>query len=148
MKLKQKYNIGKVLSLAGLMMLANACQKEYDVVIDWTWGQGMGWAPSTEAIKNETDKKNVRTVFINFNETNLTNWAPEDFHRGRDTLQTRIDIAPNKVRGMGTIYVNSQNGAHMSDYTEPEISGMALEDSLWFTANGWKVQRLHPSRSK
>lgn len=148
MKFKHKYNIGKTLSLAGLMMLATACNKERDVIIDWTWGQGMGWAPSKEAIKNETDKRNVRTVFINFNETNLTNWAPEDFHRGRDTLQTRIDIAPNKVRGMGTIYVNSQNGAHMPDYTEPEISGMALEDSIWFTANGWKVKRLHPSHSK
>lgn len=148
MKFKQKYKIGKALSLVGLMILANACHKEpYDVVIDWTW-DGHGLAPSKEIIQNEINKKNVNMVFINFNEMNVTNWDPASFHRARDTLQTRLDLAPGRIRGMGTMYVNSLNGAHMPDVNEYMASGMALEDSLWYTANGWKVQRLHPLYTK
>lgn len=146
MKFKQKYNIGKVLSLAGLMMLANACNKERDVIFDGVFDRE--FSPSKEQIKNEIDKKNVRTVFINFNEMNLTGWSPAHFRRARDTLQTRLDIAPGRVRGMGTIYVDSQSGAHMPDVTDTMSGGMALEDSLWYTANGWKVQRLHPEWAK
>lgn len=78
---------------------------------------------------------------------NATNLWPADFHRARDTLQTRLDIAPGRIRGMGTIYVNSAVGAHLPDVTIDTIAGMALEDSLWFTANGWKVQRLRPLNS-
>lgn len=147
MKLKQKYNIGKVLSLAGLMMLANACQKEYDVVIDWNWQDGFGWAPPKEMIQDKINKKNVNTVFINLTSPNSTGYSPWGFHRARDTLQTRLDIAPGRVRGMGTIYVSSQDGAQLPDPLAEDISGMALEDSLWYTANGWKVQRLHPLNS-
>lgn len=147
MKFKQKYNIGKVLSLAGLMMLANACQKEYDVVIDWNWGINMDATAQKEIIHKEINKKNVNMVFLDFGEQNLTNWAPFEFHRARDTLQTCLDIAPGRVRGMGTIYVNSRNGAHLPDPLAEDISGMALEDSLWYTTNGLKVQRLHPLNS-
>ena len=147
MKFKQKYNIGKVLSLAGLMMLANACQKEYDVVIDWNWQDGFGWAPPKEMIQDKINKKNVNTVFINLTSPNSTGYSPWGFHRARDTLQTRLDIAPGRVRGMGTIYVSSQDGAQLPDPLAEDISGMALEDSLWYTANGWKVQRLHPLNS-
>ena len=147
MKFKQKYNIGKVLSLAGLMMLANACQKEHDVVIDWNWKDNLGYAPPKEMIQKEINKKNVNTVFINLTSPNSTGYSPGGFHRARDTLQTRLDIAPGRVRGMGTIYVNSRNGAQLPDPFAEDISGMALEDSLWYTANGWKVQRLHPLNS-
>lgn len=147
MKFKHKYNIGKVLSLAGLMMLANACQKEHDVVIDWNWQDGFGWAPPKEMIQDKINKKNVNTVFINLTSPNSTGYSPWGFHRARDTLQTRLDIAPGRVRGMGTIYVSSQDGAQLPDPLAEDISGMALEDSLWYTANGWKVQRLHPLNS-
>lgn len=126
-----------------------SCQKEpYDVVIDWDWDTCIGLAPSKEVIQKEINKKNVNMVFINFNEMNVTVWDPASFHMARDTLQTRLDIAPDRVRGMGTLYVNSRNGAHMPDVTETITPGMALEDSLWYTTNGWKVQRLHPLKSK
>ena len=147
MKFKQKYNIGKALSLAGLMMLANACQKEYDVVIDWNWEDNLGWVSPKEIIKKEINKKNVNMIFLDFGEQNLTNWAPVDFHSARDTLQPCLDIAPGRIRCMGTIYVNSRNGAHLPDPLAEDISGMALEDSLWYTTNGLKVQRLHPLNS-
>ena len=149
MRFERKYNIGKTLSLAGLMMLANACHKEpYDVVIDWDWDKDVGLAPSKEVIQKEINKKNVNIVFINFNKMNATSLWPAAFHRARDTLQTRLDIAPGRIRGMGTIQVNSAVGAHLPDVTIDTIAGMALEDSLWFTANGWKVQRWQPSRNK
>lgn len=146
MKFKQKYKIGKALSLVGLMILANACHKEpYDVIIDYTWGP----IPTPkEVIQKEINKKDVNMVFLNCGEKNLTNWSPADFHCARDTLQTRLDIAPGRIRGMGTIYVNSAHGAHLSDVNEHLVAGMALEDSIWYTANGWKVQRLHPEWAK
>lgn len=148
-----------VLCLAALMALATACKKDpngtnntneptREVVIDWDWDQCVGLAPSKEMIKNETDKPDVKTVFINFNEMNVTNLSPANFHRARDTLQTRIDINPTKVRGMGTLYVNSINGAHLPNCTEHDISGMSLVDSIWYTAHGWTVQRLHQFHNK
>ena len=148
MKFKHKYNIGKALSLAGLMALATACQKEYDAVIDWNWKDNLGYAPPKEMIKNETDKKNVNTVFINLTSPNSGGYTPWDFRSARDTLQTRLDIAPGRVRGMGTIYVHPRNGAQLPDPADYDICGMSLEDSLWYTANGWKVQRLLMSKTK
>ena len=128
--------------LTGASVITSCYQEPYDVVIDWEWGPT---PTSKEIIQNEINKKNVNTVFLNFGEKNLTHWTPFDFHCARDTLQTRLDIAPGRIRGMGTVYVNSLNGAHLPDPTERLTAGMALEDSLWYTANGWKVQRLNPS---
>jgi len=152
MKLKIPYSIRKslikILPFVATAIMSTACHKEpYDVIIDWTW-DGHGAAPSKEVIQKEINKKHVNMVFINFNETNATGWNPASFHKARDTLQTRLDIAPGRVRGMGTIYVCSDNGAHLPDATELLTAGMALEDSLWYTANGWKVRRLHPKWEK
>lgn len=130
-------------------IMSTACHKEpYDVIIDWDWDTCIGLAPSKEVIQKEINKQNVNIVFINFNEMNVTVWDPASFHMARDTLQTRLDIAPDRVRGMGTLYVNSRNGAHMPDVTEHITPGMALEDSLWYTANGWKVRRLNSKWEK
>lgn len=125
-------------------IMANACQKEHDVIIDYTWGP----VPTPkEVIQKEINKKNVNMVFLNCGEKNATSWSPAHFHQARDTLQTRLDIAPGRIHGMGTIYVNSRNGAHLPDTMAWGIAGMSLGDSLWYTANGWKVQRLHPLNS-
>lgn len=132
------------LSLAGLMMLANACNKERDVIIDWEWGSGLDATAQKEIIRKEINKRNVNRIFLDFGERNLTNWYPAAFHRARDTLQTCIDIAPGRIRGLGTIYVSSTDGAHLPDVTARFPEGMGLVDSLWYTANGWKVQRLNP----
>ncbi|MBQ6736405.1 MAG: hypothetical protein IJQ90_02865 [Alphaproteobacteria bacterium] len=148
MKFKHKYNIGKALSLAGLMMLANACQKEHDVVINWNWKDNLGYAPPKEMIENEINKKNVNSLFINLTSPNSTGYTPWDFRSARDTLQTRLDIAPGRIRGMGIIYVNPDNGAQLPDPADYDICGMSLEDSLWYTANGWKIQRWQPRYNK
>lgn len=129
-------------------IMAASCHKEpYDVVIDWAW-DAQSLASSKKMIQKEINKKNVNMVFLNFGEMNLTSWNPAGFHKARDTLQTRLDIAPGRVRGMGTIYVASDNGAHMPDVTERITPGMALEDSIWYTANGWNVRRLYPQKEK
>lgn len=149
--MKTPYNIRKalikILPFMATAIMASACGKKHDVVIDWVWSPEYV-SSSKEVIQKEVNKKNVNMVFLNFNEMNLTNWDPALFHAARDTLQTRLDIAPGRVRGMGTICVNSQHGAHMPDITEHITPGMALEDSLWYTANGWKVRRLHQNREK
>lgn len=167
MKLKQKYKIGKVLSLATLMAIANACTKDpvpnptptptpepiptdtvqpiiptKEIVIDWDWHSGLGLAPSKDTIEYYTLQDSVKYVFIDFKEMNVTNLSPANFHRARDSLQTRIAIDTNKVRGSGTLYVNSANGAHLPDCTDHNILGMALVDSIWYTTNGWNVRRL------
>lgn len=149
MKFKQKYNIGKALSLAGLMMLANACQKEYDVVIDWDWRDNLGFAPPKEMIKNETDKKHVKTVFINLVSDKANGHTPYAFHVARDTLQTRLDIAPGKVRGMGTIYINPEPGAdNRPNHEMGQDPGIAWYDKLWFEENGWGIKPWVPPRGK
>ncbi len=153
MKFKIPYSIRKslikILPFVATAIMSTACQKEpYDVIIDWNWKDNLGWAPPKEMIKNETDKKYVRTVSINLISPNSTGHTPGAFHRARDTLQTRLDIAPNRVRGMGTIYVNSNNGAQLPDPTDEDNCGMSLQDSLWYTANGWKIQRWQPPRNK
>ena len=150
MKFKIPYSIRKslikILPFVATAIMSTACHKKpYDVIIDWTWGP----VPTPkEVIQKEINKKNVNMVFLNCGEKNLTHWSPDGFHRARDTLQTRLDMAPGRVRGMGTIYVNSAVGAHMPDINENMICGMALEDSIWYTTNGWKVQRLHQPHNK
>lgn len=126
-----------------------SCQKEpYDVVIDWTTDPIFNATAKKDIIQKEINKKNVNMIFLDFGERNFTPWYPALFHQARDTLQTCLDIAPGRVHGMGTIQVNSAVGAHLPDVTIDTIAGMALEDSIWYTANGWKVQRRHPLKSR
>ena len=155
MKFKIPYSIRKslikILPFVATAIMSTACHKEpYDVVIDWDWHANMGWAPKKEVIKSYTDQKNVNSVKIHLfgrdgpdMPVNSSGWRSRAFHKARDTLQTRIDINPQKVCGMGTIYVNSRNGAHLpADYSENSPSGMSLEDSIWFTSNGWVIERF------
>ncbi len=139
MKVKFPYSIQrsmiKILPFIATAIMSASCHKEpYDVVIDYTWGP----VPTPkEVIQKEINKKNVNMVFLNCGEKNATSWSPAHFHQARDTLQTRLDIAPGRIRGMGTIYVETTN---MPSVNENIISGMALEDYIWYVANGWKVQ--------
>ena len=152
-------NFGKVLSLAGLMALANACGKDpepepvvptKEIVIDWNWDDNSipGWAPPKDTIKYYTNQTDVKFVTINLIgregvgfPVNCTGYYPRAFHTARDTLQNRIDIAPDKIGLSGTILVNSANGATMTNHEPGQDSGMAYYDSVWFTINGCIVRR-------
>ena len=130
-------------------IMSASCHKEpYDVVIDWRTDPISNATAQKEILSKAINNKNVNMIFLDFGERNFTPWWPAAFHRVRDTLQMYIDMAPGRIRGMGTIQVNSSVGAHLPDVTIDTIAGMALEDSLWFTANGWKVQRLKPPHNK
>lgn len=154
MKTKQNYSIKKSLLrlLPFVMLMAPACKKtkveptpepkHYNVVIDWNWDDGLGKAPPMDTVKKYANKLAVDTIFINLTSPNSTGMATTHFRRARDSLQTRIDIAPTRVRGMGTIYPWR---ADLPDLTLIE-AGMCIADSLWFTEHGWAVQRWHHSK--
>lgn len=113
--------------------------EHYNVVIDWNWDVEISRAPPMDTIKKYANKLVVDTIFINLTDPNSTGMAVMHFRRAKDSLQTRIDVAPTRVRGMGTIYPTR---ADIPEFI-PNGSGMCIEDSLWFTANGWKVQRYN-----
>ncbi len=152
MKFKVPYSIRKswikILPFVATAIMATSCQKEHDVVIDWRTDPIFGSTSKKEIIQEEIKNKKVNMIFLDFGERNFTPWWPAAFNRAHDTLQMYIGMAPGRIRGMGTIQVNPAVGAHLPDVTIDTIAGMALEDSLWFTANGWKVQRWQPSRNK
>lgn len=134
-----------------VMLMAPACKKTkveptpepepYDVVIDWNWDTEPTFAPPMDLIKKYAQDKYVNNIFINLTSPNSGGMAVKHFSRARDSLQTRIDVAPTRVRGMGTIFVNRTGGAQLPD-TAIYTAGMALRDSIWFTDHSWMVQRL------
>lgn len=149
MQLKQNYSIKKsLLRLLPFLMLAGApsCKKQplpepepYDVVIDWNWDDQMGWAPPVNNVKKYTDNPYVETVYIKLVAPNSSGLTPRHFKLARAELQKCLDLKDN-VRGDGTIFVSRTNGAQLADTAQ--YPGMARSDSIWFTNNGWMVQRL------
>jgi len=142
--------------LALLMFVNHSCKKDssqasvtpepepYNVVIDSDWASA-DWVPTKSTIRKYANDKYVDTIFINVaNSAHSYCYGPLLFRLVRDTLQTRFDIAPNKVRGMGTIYVDPYHGAQLPNYDiEP---GMAIEDSIWFARQGFRIQRYDYNR--
>ena len=185
MKMKQKYKIGKILSLATLMAIANACNKDpvpqptpdqptttdtitppthdtitpghndtipepwREAVIPWLWGGGMGLVPPRDSIEFYTNDPTVKYVFIYIMQVSTmgSTWEPRNFKKARDSLQTRIDINPDKVRGRGIIKVGT-DGAHIHPDTLTEKFGMWEPDSSWFTQNGWRIGRFFDNKQR
>ena len=139
-----------------LLILVVSCNKDraksstpepivqHDVVIDWNWDDCLGYAPFMDTIKKYAKDKYVDKIFINLTDQNSTDMAVKHFRKARDTLQTRIDVAPTRVRGMGTIYPLR---ADIPEF-DPFVGGMCVEDSLWFTSHGWAVQRFQNKKQK
>ncbi len=109
------------------------------------WDLEFEWAPSADSIKKYADDPEYKYVFINA--TNLhapsvtqegmpcSGYPTRVFKRARDTLQTRLDINPKKVRGSGTIIVDRT----LSDDAAPGELGIPRSDSTWYDNNGWRV---------
>lgn len=119
-----------------------------EITIHWDWFANLGWAPPKDSIKYYTDQDSVKFVDINLigldgigYPVNSTGFHPGIFHIARDTLQTRIDIDPAKVKLSGTILVNSRNGATFQNHNPDQGLGMAYYDSIWFTDHGCIVRR-------
>ena len=116
------------------------------IIIDWDWKVDPALAPSMDSIKFYTDQLDVRDVYINLMDktddqldgTVCEGFRSKIFRRARDTMQTRFDMS-EKVKGSGKIIVSREGGAQLPDIGEDR--GMALDDSIWFTAHGIKVER-------
>ena len=147
--------------LIALMAIANACHKDpipepqpspiiptKEITIVWNWEANLGWAPPKDSVKYYTDQDSVKSVYIHIMgdqgpdfPVNCGGFPPWVFHKARDTLQTRIDIAERKVKLSGIILVNPTNGAHLQNHDYTQGDGMAYYDSVWFTSNGCTVRR-------
>ena len=135
-----------------VMLMAPACKKtkveptpepkHYNVVIDWNWLDGLGKAPPMDTVKKYAQNLAVDTIFINLTSPNSGGMGVIHFRKSRDSLQTRINVAPTRVRGMGTIYPTR---ADIPEF-DPFVEGMCIEDSLWLTSQGWKIQRYNHGR--
>ena len=144
MKFKQKYNIGKALSLAGLMMLANACHKEpyKDITIDWDWKN----LPDPTIIQQYATEQSTRTITLHLlPSTTGLSFTPISFNRGFNFLEQQcFSIAPNKITGSGTVFVDEHGGAHLSNPQEADTLGLSLFDSIRSINMGFSVARGRP----
>jgi hypothetical protein len=161
-KAKKVWNI---LSLSALMAFLGACQKDptpqpqpeptptdtvqpiiptKEIKLYWDWDAVIGWAPPKDSIKYYTDQDSVKTVDINiigrkgpgFPVTSDT-YRANDFHNARDTLQTRIDIDPNKVKLSGTLLIHET----LPDDAPEQSKGIFVIDSTWFANLGCFLRR-------
>lgn len=161
----KKVKLNHILTLAALMAIATACKKDptpeptpnhptdtinmhKKIVLIWDWYYD-GVAPNRDTVKYYANRPDVDSIIMmpdpNSEMSNRVTrvYNTWDFHLARDTLQKRINFAPNKIKGKGTIHVNGVNGAQLPPEYEVETTqkGMSLEDSIWYTANGWHVVR-------
>ena len=104
--------------------------------------------PPVDSIIFFAQKENVEKIIMKLGPSNTTGACPLHFHRARDTLSKRIDVNPQKVCGAGTIYVNTLYGATLPDPYSTEDGGMTPDDSIFFTTNGWTLQRGWPFDKK
>ncbi|MBO4480262.1 MAG: hypothetical protein J5742_01380 [Alphaproteobacteria bacterium] len=156
MKKKIPYKLGKILTLTGLMALANACNKDpiptpdpgptpiiptKEITILWNWDAGVGRAPPKDTVKYYTDQDSVKFVTISLigNDgvgfpINCSGFYPGAFHQARDSLQTRINIDSTKVKLSGSFYVLYAN-APGHDWGQQEV-GITPYDKEWFEKQG------------
>lgn len=119
------------------------------IIIDWNWQNSIGWAPPKYMIQEQINKPNVRIVCIKLTSPTSYGYTPYNFHNARDTLQTRLDIAPGRIRGKGTVYIDPSPGADsMPNHDMGQAPGIAWYDKLWFEQNGWKIEPVVLSCSK
>lgn len=66
---------------------------------------------------------------------NSAGWYPSKFKRACDSLQTRIDVNPQKVRGAGTIYTSCIRPDSVTD-----LAGMHRGDSIALAGMGFDIE--------
>lgn len=154
-----------VLAILAMVLIIISCSKknsvepnepnqpqieQHDDTIHWNWGWSIGWAPSMDSVAYYTNDPTVRHVYIDLIELPASASAAlyqHVFRNARDTLQTRIDIDPSKVRGCGRIRVG-YDGAQIHPDTLTPKHGMWEPDSLWFTQHGWRVSSFSHHNKK
>lgn len=148
MKLKIPYSIRKslikILPFMATAIMAASCQKEpyKDITIDWDWTN----LPEPTTIQQYATERSTRTITLNLlpSTTGLA-LCPRSFNRGFNFLEQEcFSIAPDKIVGSGTVFVDEQGGAHILDPQETDIAGMSLFDSIRCTRMGFSVARGRP----
>ena len=119
--------------------------KEKTFDIDWNV-EPYDFAPPADSIKKYASDPEYKYVFINFMDLRQNQegmpcggYPVRVFKRARDTLQTRLDINPKKVRGSGTIIASSTK----PDDAAPGELGIPRSDSTWYADNDWRIVCTH-----
>lgn len=144
----------KALTLAGIMALANACKKapvpepnpthHYPdtIYVPFELKPAIIEAnPNMDTIKFYADKPDVKKIIMDLkpmDSLQTAGWYWTAFHKARDTLQSRIKIAPDKVIGRGTIIVSKVVPDSM-DY----VTGLPRFDSIAFRQMGFDIYVRH-----
>ncbi len=97
--------------------------------------------PNMDTIKFYADKPDVKKIIMDLkpmDSMHTSGWYWRAFGKARDTLQARIDVAPDKVSGRGTIIVN---------YVIPDsvvwLDGLPKSDSVAFRRMGFDIYVRH-----
>ena len=148
MKFKVPYSIKKplvkILPFMATAIMATSCHKEpyKDITIDWDWMN----VPDTNIVKQYATDPLTKTITLNLlpGTTSLC-FVPISFNRGYNFLeQNYFSLAPDKIVGSGTIFVDEYGGAHLPNPQEADIYGMSLFDSLRYTSKGFSIARGRP----
>lgn len=97
--------------------------------------------PNMDTIKFYADKPDVKKIIMDLKPMEslyTSGWTWRAYHKARDTLQVRIDIAPDKVIGRGTIIVDRviPDGIH-------NTYGLPRSDSIAFSQMGFDIYIPH-----
>ena len=115
-----------------------------EITLYWDWDAVIGWAPPKDTIKYYTDQDSVKTVDISIIgrdgigfPVSSDTYYTIGFRAARDSLQTRIDIDPNKVKLSGTLLINRT----LPDSEMGLNKGIVVSDSTWFANQGCFLRR-------
>ena len=141
-----------VMVFVSLLAGASACHKEptveptKNITMDMTWYEIFHGQLADKGIADTLKDQSVKTLEMRLvypqdegvlGETS-SGFPAKAFHRARDTLQNYSNLS-DKLTYSGTIFVNSQGGAHLNNPTG-NGTGMALEDSIWFASKGFVIK--------
>ena len=132
----------KILPFIATAIMSASCQKEHDVVIDWNWEN----LPEPTVIQQYATERSTRTIILHLLPcTSGLSFPPIAFNRGFNFLEQQcFSIAPDKITGSGTVFVDENGGAHLSNPQEADTLGLSLFDSIRSTNMGFSVARGRP----
>ena len=110
------------------------------IYLDWDWE----WrAPPMDSVIFFASKNSVKKIMLNLRKFNSTGYYPYIFNVCLDTIQKRIDVNPQKVRGAGTIYIECIRPDSITT-----LPGMHRGDSIRATSMGFDIKIHWDKKSK
>ena len=99
--------------------------------------------PPMDSVEFYASKSSVKKIILELETYNSTGWRPTTFKRAKDSLQLRIDVNPQKVRGAGTIYTYCIRPDSITT-----LPGMHRGDSIALTQMGFDIKLHWDQKSK